>query len=342
MLFDFEFLLLDNVSGITYDISEAITKIDIKHEMEDTPAKLTFEVLVENTQNAAQDSLVLIYENSRIVINIGSAVRVRINKKGIFKGWIFTIEQKNKFVLSVTTYDQKRYFKSADTQVFKEQTASDRYKEILTLSGGGIKGVVIHPSTIPVPAKYYREQTYGFMIQDSIDNGLALGDNWYIIRDNFGVLEFRDVSKNYTNLAITEDVITSVNYSITIDKDTYNQIKLTKDNKAAGKREVYITQDSDHIKQWGLLQYHKSVDENSTPQQIEQLADNLLKYHNRVLKTLSCTCTSGNFDAIAGNIVKVELGLYNEKINFDMLIISSKHTITNNHITMDLDLELVT
>lgn len=82
-------------------------------------------------------------------------------------------------------------------------------------------------------------------------------------------------------------ILTGYQYSRSIDGDTFNQIKLVRDNKDAGKQEVYIAKDSETIRQWGLLQYYEKVDDGMNAEQIKEKADALLQLKNRVRQTLS-------------------------------------------------------
>ena len=44
--------------------------------------------------------------------------------------------------------------------------------------------------------------------------------------------------------------------------DTYNRIKLVRKNEKSGRTDVYIHEDTETIRKWGLLQYYAEVDEN--------------------------------------------------------------------------------
>ena len=67
---------------------------------------------------------------------------------------------------------------------------------------------------------------------------------WYIIRDNFGTVEHIALNSLITDLVIGDDsVATDFDYEGSID-DSFNYVKLTKDNKESKKREVYVVKDS--------------------------------------------------------------------------------------------------
>ena len=64
-------------------------------------------------------------------------------------------------------------------------------------------------------------------------------------------------------------------------------MKLVKANSETGKADVYLHEDTETIKKWGLLQYYDEVDENMNEAQIDQLCQTYLAYYNRVLQTVS-------------------------------------------------------
>jgi hypothetical protein len=90
--------------------------------------------------------------------------------------------------------------KNADTKVFPESTASDRFVRLCT--DFQLKHKVIHKSDFILPAKIYDSKTIADMVEDSIDLTLINAGKWYIVRDNFGILEFLDMAALRTNLVL--------------------------------------------------------------------------------------------------------------------------------------------
>ena len=80
---------------------------------------------------------------------------------------------------------------------------------------------------------------------------------------------------------------TGYEYTRSIDGETYNKVKLVRDNKETGKRDVYLVQDSNNMALWGVLQYHESVDENLNAAQIRDKAEKLLELRNRPEQSLT-------------------------------------------------------
>ena len=100
--------------------------------------------------------------------------------------------------------------------------------------------------------------------------------------------------------------MTSYSYKESIDSETYNYVKLYKDNQQTGKRETYIVMDSNNIKKWGKLQKTESVDENDSDIRIKNKVQQMLKLYNRPTKTLTLE-GDGIIDLEPGNGVYVIL-----------------------------------
>ena len=88
-------------------------------------------------------------------------------------------------------------------------------------------------------------------------------------------------------------------------------MKLVKANSETGKADVYLHEDTETIKKWGLLQYYDEVDENMNEAQIDQLCQTYLAYYNRVLQTVSFEAV-GVKEIRAGTIVPVRIGAVND------------------------------
>ena len=70
---------------------------------------------------------------------------------------------------------------------------------------------------------------------------------------------------------------------------------------------MYVHEDTETIKQWGLLQYYDEVDKSLNEAQIDQMCAAYLQYYNRVLQTLKLEAI-GLVELRAGMIVPVQLG----------------------------------
>lgn len=143
-----------------------------------------------------------------------------------------------------------------------------------------------------------------------------------------------------------ESGITDFTYETSIDKDTYNQIKLYRDNQTSGKREIFIVNDTinggNTLKAWGILQLYEKVDEKLNLAQIEQKARGMLSLYNNTKRSLKIDAL-GVPNVCAGSIFRCSIkDLGDLSINRYLLVTSCTHKISNNVHTMELETEVIT
>lgn len=321
-----ELIIQDSKSGDAWDMSELVNSgINWETNIAEQPGKLTFEYI----------------DQENISINEGSPVSFKIDGQGIFFGYVFKKELSKNGKISITAYDQMRYLKNKDTYVFSGLTASKIFLRIT--SDFKLKAEVVNASTYVVAPRVHDNKTLFETIQYGIDETLINTGNWYMLRDNFGKLQFININTLKTDLFIgDESLLADYDYSSSIDDDSYNQIKLIQENKETQKREIYIVKDSSTIKQWGLLQYFEKMDENANAAQIRARADMLLKLKNRATKKLNLTAL-GDLRVFAGTGVVVGISdLEKEGIaaNQYFMVTQCTHSFSNDMHTMQLELQV--
>ncbi|MNP16042.1 hypothetical protein D3C76_1084210 [compost metagenome] len=161
----------------------------------------------------------------------------------------------------------------------------------------------------------------------------------YCLYDDFGSLCLRGVNDVQLDLIVGDGSL-MYDYEIkrSIDSDTYNQLKLYKDNKKTGKREVYMAKDSVNIKRWGVLQLYQSVDENMNAAQINELLNNLSKLKNRETKSLQVHAI-GDIRIRAGMRVRILISEYS--VDQALLVDECTHDFDGGAHTMSLNLRVV-
>ena len=316
-----EFLIQDVNDGKVFDITELVGGVKWETSIDFQPGKLEFDMIID----------------SQVACNFGDVIRFKVDDKGIFYGKVFKKKRKSAKKWSVTAYDRMRYLKNTDTIVFEASKSHEIFSKICEISELEYK--VIDEGNWTCPEKIEDKKTYFAMIQNALDLTLIHGGMWYIIRDNFGTVEHIALNSLITDLVIGDDsVATDFDYEGSID-DSYNYVKLTKDNKESKKREVYVVKDSKNVALWGKLQYHEKVDEKMNESQIQQKAELLLKAKNHPKKTFKVPCL-GHLGISAGNSVVLDFAdLESEGIKKNSLGIISKCTHKWDKVhTMDLEL----
>ena len=288
-----ELIIQSSEDGTIYDVSNIAKDISTSKAIDNSAGKCSFSI--DTNQN-------------KIRFPMGSTVSLTVTengkRKGKFFGYIFTAEPKADNV-NITAYDQLRYLKNSESYVLTGTTMENLIKLIgrdFNLRLGAIEGV-----GYVLPERVEDNKSLGDIIQRAIDFTLQGTQKQYIIRDEFGYLCCRDVSKLVTNVIIGNvSLLKDYNYKETIDSDVYNSIKLYKDNEDTGRREVYIAKDSDNQKRWGMLQKFESVDENVTDAQAREKAEQMLKLYNRLKRTLKLNC-KGLIDLEPGNGIYLQI-----------------------------------
>ena len=270
----------------------------------------------------------------------GAVVRAMEGKEKIFYGFAFEDGIRMSGDMSVKAYDQLRYMKNQDTYVMPSSTASAAIKRIAGMLN--LKTGTLEDTGFVVPGIVEDEKEAFDVVAKFLDATLIATNRNYILFDNFGKLELRNIS----NLVIPADdfyigddsLLYDFDYTKSIDKETYNKIKFVRDNKDKGKRETFIAQDSANIKKWGLLQQFRKVDENMTNAQIKDLVERSIKAFNKETKTLELSCL-GNWKVRAGRMVY----LYIEKLGFKdyVMVDECTHRWEEGVHTMELKVKVI-
>lgn len=296
--------------------------IEWSTERRSTPGKLTFKVLKDDILDFSE----------------GSPVRMKVDGKEIFFGFVFKQQRDKKQIITVTAYDQLRYLKNKDTVVYENKTASQFIQMIAedhSLNVGKLE------DTGYVISSRVEENTSLFeMIENALDTTLTNKKEMFVLYDDFGKLTLKNISNMYVGkgnsyLMIDEETGENFDYTSSIDEDTYNKIKLTYDNEETGCRDVYITQDSSNINRWGILQYFDTLSEGENGQ---AKADALLSLYNKKTRNLKITNALGDTRVRAGSMIVVNMDLGDVRLRNFMLVEKVRHTFKENEHFMDLTL----
>ncbi|MCP8388246.1 XkdQ/YqbQ family protein [Clostridioides difficile] len=296
------------IDGITWEI-----------ERRGTPSKLEFTIVMDDILEFCE----------------GNSVRLYYKGIGIFYGYIFQKKRDKENHIKIVAYDQLRYFKNKDTYVYSNKTASELVK--MLAKDFNLKYNVIEDTKYKI-SRIEENKTLFDMILTALDDTLREKKEMYVLYDDFGRLTLKNVASMKLDTVMNNDVIEDFDYNSSIDSDTYTKIKLVRDNEETGKRDVYIAQDSTHMRSWGILQMFDTVDKNMSEAEIKQKCDILLKLYNKKTKSLSLKNVLGDIRVRAGCLVPVFLDLGDIELQNYMLVEKVKHTFENNSHFMDLTL----
>lgn len=295
------------VEGITWETQRA-----------GYPGKLVFTCVKDSSLNYAE----------------GDAVRMDVDGKPAFYGFVFQKKRSKDGLISTTCYDQIKYLsKNKDTYVYKDKTATQLIQMIVDdfrLNGGGISdtGYVLAP-------KVEDNKTLLDIIQAALDETLMNTKRLYVLYDDAGKLSLKDISTMKTGVVIEAETAQDFDYTSSIDGETYNKIKLVYENEETGKRDVYISQDGENMNNWGILQYYEKID---NPTGAKEKADKLLALYDAVTRTLKISGAFGDIAVRGGSSVPVRLDLGDTIVSQYLVVERVAHTFVNGLHTMDMNL----
>lgn len=282
--------------------------------LEGSPGKLTF--------NVVKDDVLGFHE--------GDAVRFEYDGHKIFFGFVFTKKRTDNRLINVVAYDQLRYFKNKDTYSYKNKTAA----QVLQMLCKDFKlqtGVVADTKYV---IKSHIEDNQELFVITS--NAIALTTHntgsYYALYDDYGAINLRDIKQMRLDLLIDEGSGETFEYTTSIDEDTYTKIKLTRENKKTGKREVFIA--ADYTNDWGVLQYTDKLEDGENG---KTKAEQLLKMYNRKTRKMHINKVFGDPRVRGGSSVGVQLYLGDMTVANFMVVKTAKHTFENEYHYMDLN-----
>lgn len=315
-------MFISDPSGRKAYIPAVEEGIEWSTERRSTPGKLSFKLV--------KDPVLQLGE--------GAAVRLKVDGKPVFFGFVFTQKRDKDQRIEVTAYDQLRYLNNKDTYVYENKTAAQLVQMIaadFSLNTGSLED-----TGFVIPSRVEDNTSLFDVIENALDLTLQHTRKMFVLYDDSGRLTLKNMASMYVGepgayLLIDEETGENFEYTSSIDSNTYNKIKLVYDNEDTGKREVYIAQDSSHMNAWGVLQYFDTLQKGENGQ---AKADALLKLYNSKTRNLKIVNALGDLRVRAGSMVLIRLDLGDLAIASFMLVEKVKHTFKLDEHFMDLTL----
>lgn len=313
-------LYQNNVTGDAFDVTPLTAGAKWSTKRSGSPASLELTVIADDA----------------VVWTHGGIVAVKDGNDGLFYGYVVKISQNEKDQVAITAYDQTWYLKkNKETYVFNGKRAD----EILTQIAAdfGLKCGALENTGYAIPSMIEDGQTLFDIVLKAIDYTLINTGKMFVLWDDFGSLRITDVAQSKLDLFVGDSSLaTGYTYETEIDSETYNKIKLVQDNKTTGKRDVYIFQDSNNMKFWGVLQDYEVVDEEMNAAQIKERGDQMLELYNRPKKSFEVKALM-DLSARAGRALYIGI----EKIGVSAFFIIEESTVDLLKETMTLTLKVV-
>lgn len=310
-------LLIRSAGGAIYN-PVVVDGMELKQERRGEPSSLVFTVI----------------KDDNISFDHGSQVQLKVNDKPIFMGWVFVKTRDKKQHIKVTAYDQLRYLKNKDTYMYTNKKASDVIKFLANKFN--LKCGNIADTGFTINQRIESNATLFDMIQNALDVTLVQTGNLYCLYDDFGKLSLKNIKDMNCDITIDAETAENFDYTSTIDSNTYNKVKLVRENRDKSKLEVFEANDYVNQGNWGTLQYFDTIQEGVNGQ---SRADMILNVCNRIQRSLTVKGCFGDLSVRAGCFIPVTLNLGDKIIdNKNLMCERVVHHFNNDHHTMDLTL----
>lgn len=309
-----ELLILHEGKLLAPAVEEGITW---STERKNYPGQLTFTLVGDSLANFTE----------------GDCVRFKYNNVEVFYGFIFKMQFDKDMRIKVTAYDQLRYLKNKDTYNYDNKTASEFIGDLA--KDFNLQVGILTDTKFKIKQRNESNKTLFDMIQTALDLTVQNTKELFVLYDAFGKLTLKNISEMKLDVLIDAETGENIDFSTSIDEDTYNQVKLVYDNKDTGKLDVFETKHGENINKWGVLQYYDKL-QNS--ENAHAKADALLNLYNQKTRKLSIKNAFGDIRVRAGSMIVVMLDLGEVKLKNFMLVEKCKHEFKESQHFMTLTL----
>lgn len=295
--------------------------VKITRNMDCIPAKMTFKVVKDEVLDITE----------------GNAVTFYVNEVPVFKGFIFSKARDKKNIITVTCYDQLRYFKNKDCYYYTDKTATDVLKMIandFNLTLGDVAN-----TEFKIARRIERDKT----LTDIMNTALYLTHinthKLYQVYDDDGKIILASDESMKLDLYIDANTFDNFTCESSIDKDTYNYIKVVRNVPDGKNKKLQITgvvADEDRVKEWGRLQQLYRPEDKVT--NAIDMAVNMIKEKNRKTRDVRLKNVLGDVRVRGGSIVYLKHNFGDINIDSYVMVESVTHSFKNGIHIMDLDL----
>lgn len=303
--------------------------VQITRAVDCVPSKMTFKVP----------------KDPNLSFEEGDTVKFTLNGGAVFFGYVFEKQRDGKNNISVTCYDQLRYLKNKDCYVIGAMTATEFIK--MVADDYGLKCGYMDDTVWKTPEKpqtLFKDKSLQEMICQLLDKTAIYTPNhaFYHLYDDGGDLRLASFETMKTDIYIDDECMEDVQYTTSIDKETYNYVKIvrTVPNGAESNLEnTFIAKDQKHIDQWGKLQYlliPKEKDINAVEQ-----AKAIISSKNKKSREIKLKNVIGDVRVRGGSLVYINRNFGDMIVNNYMMVTSVTHTFKTGFHGMDLDLRYV-
>lgn len=302
---------------------DPLDDVTIERYMDGTPSKLNFKVLKDDELDFKEGNLVQFF----------------VDGTKVFHGFVFTKKIGKDQTIGVTCYDQMRYLKNKDCMVLSNMTVTDLVKQIAQDYGLTVGDVA--NTTYKIRYRVEDNKTLIDIINYALSETLVMTKEHllYFLYDDAGKLTLQPLDKMKLDLYLDEEQTQDYDYQTSIDKDTYNVVKVVREAPGQQGKTLLRTgliADEENIKEWGRLQYVMRPDNKDTIA-MEQ-AEHLIQLKDRKTRSVSLKGVLGDIRVRGGSLLYIHFNLGDLVLNTYYLVDQVTHRFTEGLHTMDIKL----
>jgi len=318
-------VLLDNRDGRVWDVGSICPEFSWKTSRSAKPSSVDMTLM--------KDAL---FQQREFEVGSGDIVRITVDGKGLFYGYVFELEQGKGATVKIKAYDQIRYLNEQDFYLRTNVTADQVIRD--NALSAGLRLGELTPTYHVIPKVLEEGQKRIDIICKALDSTLLAKNRLYVLYDDFGSLRLSEVSDMRTDLVLGDgSLIYDFRMKRSIDNATFNRIKLAQEDNASGMLRTYVDGDPDTIGQWGRLQYYKKVDGGMNQEQIREMIGTLLLLRNREERTFSIEALG--YPGVRAGVL-LQVSLTGEDVNGLFLVEECTHRFAGGAHTMKLEMKV--
>ncbi len=292
-----------------------VSEIRVEWTRFGSPGKMTMTVLADSVLKFAE----------------GDVVRLKVDDRNFFFGFIFTIERREKNQYALTIYDALRYLKSDDIFKMPKQTYTKALKKVLKRYG--LKAGTIQNTKYVRKAKVFNGCIFDMLEDYRQSTRKSKGTN-YILFANYNKVCLKSQKSMRTDYVMNAQLMEDFTYTSSIDDKVYTVVKLYKGSDK--KPKVYTKTVKAAKKKYGRLTYVEQTKLKSKSK-IKKKLKTIAAAHDSPRKKLTLNSVFGLTDIRAGSGVIVKLSDNGMKVSKRMTVDTVTHVFSEGRHTMNMN-----
>ena len=253
---------------------------------------------------------------------------------GAFYGICFRRASTNS-IITITAFDQLRYFLNRDTYVYSDKRACDVLR--MLTDDYRLRTGEIQETSYIIPSRVEDNVSLLGIIQNALELEFLQTSRSFILYDDFGRIVLKSRDSMESGVVLDNANVSEVRFSSCIDKRR-NRIKVTRYCGRTGEREFSVKSDPVSEARLGILQHYARIGvRNDVLLSAEAAA--LLKVKNVNESSLSLRNVVGDFRVRGGSMVRLQFSGISA-LSGRATVNKCTHVISSGKVLMNLELNL--